>query len=565
MTRAIAIGEQDFVKIRENNYFYIDKTKFIADWWQGADNTTAIMRPRRFGKTLNMSMMEAFFSLDYQGRGEELFGGLEVWQDEDMRRLQGTYPVIFISFAVVKADNYGETMQWIKRIFAEAAAKFEFLLSSEKVSEYNRQALRRIQEGMDNVTASGVLNLLCTCLQQHYGKKAIILLDEYDTPMHEAFAGGYWSELSGFMRHFFNATFKTNRNLERALMTGITRVAKESIFSDLNHLVIVTVQSEDYADAFGFTEQEVFAAMDEYGLADKDIVKQWYDGFTIGTHHDIYNPWSIINYLDRKGRLECYWANSSGNGLVSQLLQSGSVELKTQFEVLLQGGSLEAEVEDQIVFGDLNGSIIAVWSLLLASGYLTRDTAEMLEEGHFICRLRITNKETKIMFERMVSRWFKRHGEENYNEFIKYMLQGNLRAMNDYMNKIALYTFTSFDAGRQPSEETEPERFYHGFVLGLMVDLKGRYVISSNRESGYGRYDVMLEPRNAQTDDAIILEFKVFDKYGEKSLEETVRSALRQIEEKQYAAALAAKGIDSERIRKYGFAFEGKKVLIGSC
>ena len=189
----------------------------------------------------------------------------------------------------------------------------------------------------------------------------------------------------------------------------------------------------------------------------------------------------------------------------------------------------------------------------------------MLEEGRFICQLRITNKETKIMFEKMVSRWFKRHGEENYNEFIKYMLQGNLRAMNDYMNKIALYTFSSFDAGRHPSEETEPERFYHGFVLGLMVDFKDRYVISSNRESGYGRYDIMLEPRNALRDDAIILEFKVFDKYVEKSLEETVHSALRQIEDKQYAASLEAKGIAAERIRKYGFAFEGKKVLIGSC
>ena len=562
MTRAIAIGEQDFVKMRENNYFYIDKTRFIADWWKGADNTTAIMRPRRFGKTLNMRMMEAFFSLEYQGRGEEIFGGLEVWQDEEMRRLQGTYPVIFISFAVVKADNYGETMQWIKRIFSEAVANFEFLLSSEKVSEYNRQALRRIHEGMDNVTASGVLNLLCACLRQHYGKKAIILLDEYDTPIHEAFAGGYWSELSGFMRNFFNATFKTNPNLERALMTGITRVAKESIFSDLNHLVIVTVQSEDYADAFGFTEQEVFAAMDEYGLADKDAVKQWYDGFTIGTHHDIYNPWSIINYLDRKGRLECYWANSSGNGLVSQLLQSGSVELKTQFEVLLQGGSLEAEVEDQIVFGDLNGSIIAVWSLLLASGYLTRDTAEMLEEGHFICQLRITNKETKIMFERMVSRWFK-HSEGDYNGFIRALLEDNIDAMEDYINGVALYTFSSFDTGGK-NRRQEPERFYHGFVLGLMVDLKDRYVISSNRESGYGRYDVMLEPKNV-SDNAVIIEFKAFNARREKSLEETVRSALRQIEEKQYAVALAAKGIDSERIRKYGFAFEGKKVLIGSC
>ena len=245
MARAIAVGEQDFVKIRENNYFYIDKSGFIADWWKGADNTTAVMRPRRFGKTLNMSMLRTFFSVEYQGRGSELFGGLKVWQNEEMRSLQGTYPVIFVSFAGQKADNYADMMQGIKVLIADIFKDYDFLIK-EKVDfmdDSDREFYHKIRWEKGNVAIA--LHKLSKWLRQYYGKKVIILLDEYDTPMHEAFAGGYWAELSGFMRQFFNATFKTNENLERALMTGITRVAKESIFSDLNHLVIVTVQSDD--------------------------------------------------------------------------------------------------------------------------------------------------------------------------------------------------------------------------------------------------------------------------------------------------------------------------------
>jgi hypothetical protein len=340
-------------------------------------------------------------------------------------------------------------------------------------------------------------------------------------------------------------------------MTGITRVSRESMFSDLNNLNVVSTTSDEYATSFGFTEKEVFDAMDEMGMTDKAEAKEWYDGFTFGHTRDIYNPWSIINYLD-KGCARPYWVNTSSNGLVNRLVRKGSSEIKIDIEKLMNGESIHKCIDEQIVYGELDITRDAIWSLMVASGYLRLDNAVICEKTE--CDLSITNREVLSMFRKMVTDWF-RTEDDSYNEFIKALLAADLEAMNEFMNRVSESIFSSFDTGKNPSR-TQPERFYHGFVLGLMVDLQGRYIITSNRESGFGRYDIMLEPLN-DSDPAIIIEFKVINKRRENSLEETVQAALTQIKEKDYARQLTDRGFAPERIHSYGFAFQGKEVLIG--
>ena len=565
MAKVISIGNQSFESMRERDNFYVDKTSFIKEWWENEDIVTLITRPRRFGKTLNMNMLECFFSNKYKDRGD-LFEGLDIWKEEKYCKLQGTYPVIFLSFADVKQNNYEETIQKIKKIIFDIYQKYDFLKDWEGLTDKEKTAFRNIDCVMSDIVAQGAIKDLSNYLSRYYGKKVIILLDEYDTPMQEAYVNGYWKELVAFTRSLFNATFKTNPYLERAIMTGITRVSKESIFSDLNNLVVVTTTSNQYETAFGFTEEEVFNALDEQGLSEKkQEVKSWYDGFTFGDSRDIYNPWSIINYLKYK-KFTTYWADSSSNGLINNLIQKGSPYIKTMLETLIRGEKINVIIDEQIVFSELDYSEDAVWSLMLASGYLKVISSEelnLIRESDNEYELAITNREILFMFRKMILRWFTPAKMET-NEFIKALINGDVESMNAYMNKVTLKTISYFDSGNSPSDE-EPERFFHGLVLGLMVDQTENYMIISNRESGYGRYDIMLEPIDKSNENlpCIVIEFKVINPKKEKTLEETVEAALNQIEDKGYDAELIKGGVKKENIHHYGFAFKGKNVLIG--
>ena len=580
MKKIVSIGNQGFEDIRINDNFYVDKTAFIKEWWEARDIVTLITRPRRFGKTLNMDMLKCFFSNKYAGR-QDLFEGLSIWEEEKYRKLQGEYPVISLSFADVKQTNYIDAVKMIKFIISDAFREYRDIMQSDRFTETDRQRFEMVNPTMDDVTAQRALKELGGYLETYYGRKVILFLDEYDTPMQEAYVGGCWDEFTAFIRSLFNSTFKTNPYLERAIMTGVTRVSKdmsypcqgydlrphqrasffESIFSDLNNLKVITTTSNCYEQCFGFTEPEVFEALDSFGLSSqKQAVKQWYDGFIFGNHKDIYNPWSITNFLGEQ-KLKAYWAATSSNHLVDRIIRTASSEVKEQMEDLLEGKEVVVTFDEQIVFNQLEQNESAIWSLLMASGYLKPEQVEY--RGELMkpwYHLKITNLETRVMFFEMFAGWFQ-NKDASYSHFMQALVQDDLEAMNYFMNRMTNATFSYFDVGGDGYQQ--PEKFYHGFVLGLMAEQTENYMIKSNRESGFGRYDIMMLPKKEALP-GIIMEFKVWSSRKEKSLEETVGAALQQIKERNYDAELLSLGIPEERIRHYGFAFDGKNVLIGS-
>ncbi|MBP3239925.1 MAG: AAA family ATPase [Oribacterium sp.] len=553
MLKTVGLGIQDYEKVIVENAFYVDKTSFIDEWWNSTDDVTLITRPRRFGKTLMLSTVEKFFSIR-QENNVDLFKGLKVSQNSEMIMECGKWPVLFVSFAAIKSDNFEGAIVQFNQLFTDIASELSFLKDS--LDEKERVFYDAISDNMAIEMTMKCLNRYASWLSNYYGKKVIILIDEYDTPMQEAYVNGYWDEISGFMRNMFNSTLKTNPNLQKALLTGITRVSRESLFSDLNNINIVTISSDQYADCFGFTEKEVFEALEAYGYSsEKKKVKEWYDGFKFGNIEDIYNPWSIISFL-KKGKYEPYWANTSSNSLVSKLVREGSVEIKKAFEELLNDGVIQTKIDEQLVYGEMTGNKNAIWSLLFSAGYLKPVSIE--GEGNMaVYSLKLTNHEVKDSFSLLVERWFENEGE-NYNYFVKALLEGNIDDMMDTLSEICESMISTFDG----SGKAAPENFYHGLVIGLLVELRERYEIKSNRESGLGRYDVMLRPKDKK-DNAVIMEFKSKRRSENgKTLDELCDIALKQIEDKKYETELLEAGFTKDKIIKLAFAFEGKELLI---
>ena len=555
--KRIPIGLKDYKKLKDENYYVVDKSLMIKEYMDRGSEVTLITRPRRFGKTINMSMLAEFFDITKDSR--EIFKDTAVMHTSTADEIN-RYPTIFLTFA----DAKGSKENIIYQIKSQLMTAYDtYAHVYEELRTFERVKLERISTGLmeeENVSLDKLTNaisfLMLKC-HQYYGKKVMLFIDEYDTPFIEAHALGFYDELRGGLASMLHTSLKTSNDLQYAMLTGIQRVAKENIFSDLNNPLVCTVKDREYAEYFGFTKQEVKELLEAYGFVYDDAVRQMYDCNNMGGI-DIYNPWSITKYLDT-GKFDSYWVNTSSNSLIDKLIQGGTSDIKIAMEDLLEGKTIETAIDEEIIFEQLENNSAAVWSLLLACGYLKVNKASKDGAGgNYI--LSLTNFEVQNMFRRMIQGWFG-NVSVRYNDFIKALLSDDLDYMNQYMNQVAMQTFSFFDTGKKAEEQEEPERFYHGFVLGLMVDLADKYRITSNRESGLGRYDIMMEPLE-KNKRAYVIEFKVHKAKREKDLEETAQNALQQIAERNYDAELMARGIRKENIRHLGFAFWGKKVLI---
>lgn len=560
LDKKMSRGYQDFGEIMELKRFYVDKTYFIEEWWNSSEKVSLITRPRRFGKTLMLSTVEYFFSPEKAGH-PEYFNLLSVWKNPDIQKLYGRIPVIFLSFGGAKGGSFRSAMLSIGNTIRECFSRYAHLIDSPHLSQDQKECFKNFFNQMvigDYSSVCLAVTTLSEILEAHYKTSPIILLDEYDTPLTEAYTAGYWQEMIHFYRQFIHITFKQNGFFQKAVITGVAKISKNSLFSDMNNIATYSCTSNGFSDCFGFTEKEVMDALQCYDLDEMSKVKEMYDGFIFGDSSEIYNPWSICNFMVEQ-ELSAYWVNTSSNELIGDLIRKVPAKTKKEVEDLILGKKIHKYINEDIALQYADGNEEAFWSLLLATGYIKASNVKKTC-GYTECDVAITNMETMFMFHSQILGMFPL-GRSVCQEFVDALLNHKLEELNVVLNDILLTSISYFDTGKRPSEKA-PENFFHGLILGLIVSLKDRYRITSNRESGLGRYDLAIVPIISKNSDAFILEFKVRNPKKEETLEDTAKTALLQIREKRYEQEILAQGISKEQIYSLGFAFDGKEALV---
>ena len=554
MLKNLPIGISDFKKLMENNCYFADKSLFIKELIDDKSEVVLIPRPRRFGKTLNLSMVKYFFDIKEKDE-ENLFKELKIWEHQEYREYKGKHPVIFISLKDVKNDNYEDCIVKIKKIIGSVIEEFSYLLESEHVNEKSREDLKKLYLGKEkDVEYEESLDLLMRCIENHHKVKPFLLIDEYDAPIHAGYTYGFYEQITIFMRNFLSAGLKDSKYLHKGILTGILRVAKESIFSGLNNPQVATMLDIPYSKHFGLTEEDVQKILSHYDKTNlTKEVQKWYDGYLFGQTR-IYNPWSLVCFINsQKTQPEPYWVNTSSNDIITELITKASSEVKEDLEILMEGGSIEKEIDSNVVLKDVSKSSASLWTFLLFSGYLKVVKVELIDVTASY-ELKIPNLEVKSYFKKIISSWITDtlHDSE-YQTMLKSLLAGDIKIFNKIFSKYVISAFSYFDTAG------EPEKTYHAFVLGMLISLpREQYTIKSNRESGYGRYDLMIMPKDTSKN-GIIIEFKTFDSEDEKALKDTIIEAFKQIDEKKYAQELQDFGC--KRIFEVAIAIDGKKSL----
>jgi len=550
----LPIGYDNFRELIDNQFDFVDKSLFIKEVIDDTAKVILITRPRRFGKTLNMSMLQHFFANSIQGvTTAGLFNDLKIATLPEYIKYQGQYPVIFISFKDIKKDNFDQAYDKIYELLIEVYSKYPEVMESDKLQSREKELCRLLLSRLaTGVQLEDALKTLTTCIFQHYGTKPLILIDEYDTPIQSAYMNDYYESMISFMRNFLSAALKGNPYLHKAVLTGILRVSKESLFSDLNNLKVYSLLHSCYSEYFGFTETEVDNLLQLTHLqGQQDDIRNWFNGYQFG-NSTIYNPWSIINCLFEGGKLQPYWVNTGGHDLIKRLLIQSRGPFKEKFEVLMQNKSIEVFLDEHLVFQYLENNETSMWNLLLAAGYLKIVTTEQRSQGLW-AYVQIPNFEIRSIYQRIVEQWLSDgYGIEWYNHFLNYLLQGEIEKFSEKLQEFLVGIVSNQDTARFP------EAFFHGLMLGFAASLDPKqYILKSNREAGYGRYDIAIIPKD-QTKLGILLECKAAKKRAE--LTKKAKEALLQINTKQYEVEFQQYGI--KQILKLGLALWGKELRI---